>query len=417
MSSITQTISDMGVAPDPVNMTPTEFSLAAAAWVIAQQTMVPQMNTWAGQANTVAGEVNTALSSAEAQAAAAAASAASATNSPGSNATSTTSMTVGTGSKAFTLAQTGKSFVVGQWVMINATTTPTTNWMLGAITAFNSGTGAITVDVTTANGSLTGTSWVVTQSGPMPTKDISGGMPGLTLFKLNMKNVAGSFTSFLTNTNTAARTYTWQDRDGTVADLGAQTFNGAQRATIVALTDGATIMPDFSLSNMFKVALGGNRTLGMPSNAVEGQQGTISVHQDGTGSRTLTPAWGYQFALGADTALSTIAGTRDLVGYSVDTYKAATVTMTIATPGVVTMNAHGFYTGQKVQLTTTGALPTGLTASTTYYAKVIDANTFNLSTTLANACAGTVITTSGSQSGVHTLIGCSITLSYNKAIS
>jgi hypothetical protein len=50
-------------------------------------------------------------------------------------------------------------------------------------------------------------------------KDASGGFAGLTLFKLNLKNVAGTFISFFTNTNTAARTYTLPDKDGTVAML------------------------------------------------------------------------------------------------------------------------------------------------------------------------------------------------------
>lgn len=49
-------------------------------------------------------------------------------------------------------------------------------------------------------------------------KDASGGYTGLTLLKINFKNVANTFTSFFTNTNTAARTYTFQDRDGTIAD-------------------------------------------------------------------------------------------------------------------------------------------------------------------------------------------------------
>ena len=49
-------------------------------------------------------------------------------------------------------------------------------------------------------------------------KDATGGVPGLTLFKINFRNVANTFTSFFTNSNTAARTYTFQDRDGTIAD-------------------------------------------------------------------------------------------------------------------------------------------------------------------------------------------------------
>ena len=49
-------------------------------------------------------------------------------------------------------------------------------------------------------------------------KDATGGYAGLTLFKINFKNVANTFTSFFTNSNTASRTYTFQDRDGTIAD-------------------------------------------------------------------------------------------------------------------------------------------------------------------------------------------------------
>lgn len=54
-------------------------------------------------------------------------------------------------------------------------------------------------------------------------KDATGGYAGLTLFKLNVMNAAGSVKSFLTTTATAARTYTFPDKDGTVAmisDLG-----------------------------------------------------------------------------------------------------------------------------------------------------------------------------------------------------
>jgi microcystin-dependent protein len=83
-----------------------------------------------------------------------------------------------------------------------------------------------------------------------------------------------------------------------------------------------------------------------------------------------------------------------------------TATMTIATPGVVTNTAHGIYTGEGVYFTTTGALPTGVTANTLYYAIRVDANTFRLATSLANAVAGTAITTTGSQSGTHTLYYC-----------
>jgi hypothetical protein len=51
-----------------------------------------------------------------------------------------------------------------------------------------------------------------------------------------------------------------------------------------------------------------------------------------------------------------------------------------------------------VIFTTTGALPTGLSVNTQYWVKYIDADTFNVATTMQ----GTAINTSGSQSGTHT---------------
>lgn len=99
--------------------------------------------------------------SAKYHAIAAAASAASAVNSPGTQATSNSSMTIGAVSQSFVLQQTGKAFTVGQWVNITDAANPSVNWMAGAITAFNSGTGAITVNVVTAVGTGTLSSWVV----------------------------------------------------------------------------------------------------------------------------------------------------------------------------------------------------------------------------------------------------------------
>jgi hypothetical protein len=94
---------------------------------------------------------------------------------------------------------------------------------------------------------------------------------------------------------------------------------------------------------------------------------------------------------------------------SVVTAATATITVTIAAPAVVTWTGHpyssptsGIVATGAINFTTTGALPTGLVAGTNYYATVIDANTLHLSTTVANALAGTYITTTGSQSGVQT---------------
>ena len=76
----------------------------------------------------------------------------------------------------------------------------------------------------------------------------------------------------------------------------------------------------------------------------------------------------------------------------------STVTITIASPGVVTWTAHPLSNGNAVILSTSGALPTGLTAGTTYYVVNKATDTFQLAATIG----GTAINTSGSQSGTHT---------------
>jgi hypothetical protein len=92
-------------------------------------------------------------------------------NAPGTSATSTTSLTIGTGSKSLTV-QTAKSFVVGMSVKIAYTNSPT-NWMHGDITAYDTSTGALTVNVTTINGSGTQTAWTVSLSGIAATAGVS----------------------------------------------------------------------------------------------------------------------------------------------------------------------------------------------------------------------------------------------------
>lgn len=113
--------------------------------------------------------------SAKYHAQAAAASAASAVTSPGTQATSTTSLTIGTGNQAPTLAQTGKSFVVGQWVNITDAANPSVNWMAGAITSFNSGTGVMAVNVVMTGGAGTLSNWVVSAASAFVQNPAFGG--------------------------------------------------------------------------------------------------------------------------------------------------------------------------------------------------------------------------------------------------
>jgi hypothetical protein len=79
---------------------------------------------------------------------------------------------------------------------------------------------------------------------------------------------------------------------------------------------------------------------------------------------------------------------------------SAVVTISIATPGVVTWAAHGLTVGQAISFSTTGALPTGLVAGTQYY--VIAAGFVSGSFQVSAQAGGAAINTSGTQSGVHT---------------
>jgi len=105
----------------------------------------------------------------------------------------------------------------------------------------------------------------------------------------------------------------------TVAKLAtAQSFTAAQRGSVTALTDGATVTPDFAVANNFSLTIGGNRTLANPSNLTAGQSGVIVITQDGTGSRTLAYGSYWKFPTGTAPTLTTTASAVDVLAYYVE---------------------------------------------------------------------------------------------------
>jgi hypothetical protein len=87
-------------------------------------------------------------------------------------------------------------------------------------------------------------------------------------------------------------------------------------ADAVTLTDAATIALDMATFINATVTLGGNRTLGNPTNT-KSQTGYIEIIQDGTGTRTLAYGSNWKFAGGTAPVLSTVAGTKDWLFYQV----------------------------------------------------------------------------------------------------
>ena len=125
----------------------------------------------------------------------------------------------------------------------------------------------------------------------------------------------------------APHTHPWGDVTGAQASAAEFRSNAGDKAItpatawaaaqIVVAAQAATISIDLSTGFNFSTVMTGNRTLGAPSNAKPGQSGVITFTQDGTGGRTLAfdPAW--KFASGIDPVLSTAAGARDILCFTV----------------------------------------------------------------------------------------------------
>lgn len=126
-----------------------------------------------------------------------------------------------------------------------------------------------------------------------------------------------AFGSFL-----VANTYTIAQADALLAATAklnsTQSFTKAQRGAVVALTDGATITPDFALANNLSVTLAGSRTLANPTNLAAGQSGAITITQDATGSRTLAYGSNWKFPSGAAPVLTTTGSAVDVLVYYVE---------------------------------------------------------------------------------------------------
>lgn len=106
---------------------------------------------------------------------------------------------------------------------------------------------------------------------------------------------------------------------------------------------------------------------------------------------------------------------QDAVPLSADGSGAGSITVANSTPGVetdvnidddtVSIPDHGYTTGAKCALTSTGTLPTGLSTGSDYYIIVVDENTIAFASSQSNASAGTKvdITGYGTSAAVHTV--------------
>ena len=126
----------------PSRQSPSDFSVKADAFIAALPTFITEAN-----AQAAALELNSTTSN------------------------STTSLAIGTGAKSLTV-DVSKSYQPGMSVKIARTAAPS-NWMHGDVTSYNSGTGALVVNVLDILGSGTYTDWTITFSAPSPAYAVS----------------------------------------------------------------------------------------------------------------------------------------------------------------------------------------------------------------------------------------------------
>jgi hypothetical protein len=234
---------------------PAAFQPKVAAFLAALVSLVPQLNaaiTWLN--DIVAGA--------------------------GFTATSTTSLSIGTGSKTWTV-QANRSFLPGAYITAADSANPTTKYMSGVVTSYNASTGALAVTVDDTAGSGTVASWNISiggRKGPQPTLATAAEL------------LAGT-----EDTKAAS----------------AEAFTDALAK--LTLTDQATITWDTNQGVNAEVTIANNRTMAAPTNLKEGMAYVLWVIQGTGGSRLMT--WNAVFDWGNKGAptLSTTVGKRDQV--------------------------------------------------------------------------------------------------------
>lgn len=178
-------------------------------------------------------------------------------------------------------------------------------------------------NITTAAGdtltfrSLGGGNWRCV-GGASSSPDASTTVKGIVELATDAETQTGTDTTrAVTPSNITAKEATTAQYQANTANRILTTDQVWAAATEIVLTDAATIAVDMSTFINAQVTLGGNRTLGSPTNEKLGQTGVIRIKQDATGNRTLAYGSEWYFAGGIAPTLSTGANKQDLLFYYV----------------------------------------------------------------------------------------------------
>jgi hypothetical protein len=135
-------------------------------------------------------------------------------------------------------------------------------------------------------------------------KDVAGGIVGLTGQEINFKNPIGTVTSYFANANSSSRTYTFQDRSGTIADNTDLALKANINARVFSEASNATPVIDIDLYDQYNItALAAGSTIGAPTGtAADGRKIIFRIKDNGT-ARSL--AFNAAFRFSSDLAAPT----------------------------------------------------------------------------------------------------------------
>ena len=182
------------------------------------------------------------------------------------------------------------------------------NNALAAINSFQSGTSR-------PSGAVSGTIWLDTTSATTPTLKYYDGADDISLATLDHTANTVNWLDSAVSITGLATTAT-----GTVLTLSDSNILFAKKGYFAeqTLTDGATIDWNLSTEQVAKVTLAGNRTLNAPTNQQAGAFYSLTIIQDGTGSRTLTFNSAYKFTGATAPTLTTTASAKDMIIFKSD---------------------------------------------------------------------------------------------------
>jgi hypothetical protein len=241
--------------------------------------------------------------------------------------------------------------------------------------------------------------------------------------------VGGNFVSIATGGTFVSDAGTHQVGDGTSSSFnyfvqnnggrwnspGAQAFtvSGAQTFTAWYSGSGGDAVTNFTAAQTYSGTGSGASSTGLQfqlANSATIDANTRATTFPGTGSTNS----GIYGTTSNDAAPGGYVG-EYIAAAAPSNAVTSTVTITIASPAVITWTGNPYGVGSAgsgnwtapITFTTSGALPTGLTAGQVYWVigNSINGNTFKVATSIANALAGTAVNTSGTQSGTQTGTG------------